>query len=502
MEKKEKSSSKNEKPVQVVRKPSLLLRLLKSVSIPAIVLACIFLFSSQIPVVKINDLNCSKNEPFDLLKAWHKHYDRFFPTESAWEDMMSEKRLFLKEYSPNGEYGYDGRIDEIVAKELDRFSGNIYCDYTGAGVYQKRQLDEINKDLSNNMYGNAHSRNPSALNTEQVVEKTRERIAKFFNTNLNDYSVIFTSGATGSLKLVAESFPWTNSSRFVYLRSNHNSVLGIREVALDQGASFSAVTEDEILSHEGNCTVPGTSKKNVLTEFPHKVFNLFAYPAQDNSAGIKYPLDWINKVKKSCGNWITLLDAAAFVPCNSLNLTQYPADFVSISFYKMFGYPTGTGVLLVRNDVTRIMQKTFFGGGTVMSSLCDTHYCRLVNKPCQKFEDGTVSFLSIKELNYGLDVLEELTMDKITKHVWAITHYLYERLNDLKHSNNVNVVKIFGKHSLKDFKKQGSIINLVVYNPFGAVVGYHKIQDESSAYGIHLRTGCNCNPGALMTSLA
>ena len=46
--------------------------------------------------------------------------------------------------------------------------------------------------------------------------------------------------------------------------------------------------------------------------------------------------------------WKVLLDAAAFVPTQPLDLRQYPADFVTISFYKIFGYPTGLGALLVR----------------------------------------------------------------------------------------------------------------------------------------------------------
>lgn len=419
------------------------------------------MLTSRIPVVKVvtepqpqTPETPSQNKTFNLEEEWHKHYDRFFPTQDAWEDMESEKKSFLKEYSPNGEYGYNGTIERIVGKELSRFAGNVYCDYTGAGVYQERQVKKCYDDLRKNMYGNAHSRNPSALNTEAAVDAIRERIVKFFHTTQSEYTVIFTSGATGSLKLVADSFPWTNSSRFVYLRSNHNSVLGIREVALDQGAQFLTVTEEDV--NDGtcsrifdNCTSTGDSKRKVLTEFPEQVFNLFAFPAEDNFAGIKYPLEWVNRVKsqaakdKSMGHWVTLVDAAAFAPCNSLNLTKYPADFVSISFYKMFGYPTGTGVLLVRNEITQLMQKTFFGGGTVTSSVCDTHFCRLVNNACQKFEDGTVSFLSINELKYGLDTLEELSMDNITRHTWAITKYLYERLNDLKHSNGSPVFKMY-----------------------------------------------------------
>ena len=55
--------------------------------------------------------------------------------------------------------------------------------------------------------------------------------------------------------------------------------------------------------------------------------------------------------------WKVMLDAAAFVPSNPLDLTEFPADFVSISFYKMFGYPTGLGALLIRTENVALMNK-------------------------------------------------------------------------------------------------------------------------------------------------
>lgn len=496
-----------------------------------LVMAAIFVlaFSSFLPLVRLegktetnsnnnsnidqqNQHNQTETKNISISERFRSHYQRFFPTNETYDSMLGEKLYFLKEFSSQHEYGYDGKVEEIVATQLERFAGNVYCDYTGSGVYQTKQLQRNFEELQSTMFGNAHSTNPSALNTDSTIENTRRRIAKFFNTNLSEYSVIFTSGATGGLKLVAESFPWTNSSRFVYLRSNHNSVLGIREVALDQGADFipidpSALDDDQCHASIGGwgCKETGSPKKGkrvILTDFPDQVFNLFAFPAQDNFAGVKYPLEWINKFKsqqlgdKTTGRWVTLLDAAAFVPSNSLNLTQYPADFVTVSFYKMFGYPTGLGVLLVRNEIVPIMQKTFFGGGTVISAVCESHFCMLSPNPCQKFEDGTVNFLGINALKFGFDVLEEIGMDRITQHIWSLTSYLYDRLASLTHKNGSPVVKIFGNHSLYDKKKQGGIINLIVFNPFGETVGYHSIQQESAAAGIHLRTGCSCNPGA------
>ena len=53
---------------------------------------------------------------------------------------------------------------------------------------------------------------------------------------------------SGALKLVGEAFPWQDGSQFVYTQDNHNSVLGIRELALDHGAAASCV---EINSGKG-----------------------------------------------------------------------------------------------------------------------------------------------------------------------------------------------------------------------------------------------------------
>eukprot|EP01107_Rhizomastix_libera_P009045 TRINITY_DN2481_c0_g1_i1.p1 TRINITY_DN2481_c0_g1~~TRINITY_DN2481_c0_g1_i1.p1 ORF type:complete len:579 (+),score=100.46 TRINITY_DN2481_c0_g1_i1:32-1738(+) len=441
----------------------------------------------------------------------HARYDRFFNTSKEWERVASLKKQFMEKNG--GKYGYSGKLDEIVAHELRRFDGNVYVDYTGAGVYQEKQISEDRDDLISNMYGNAHSRSKSALHTEEVVEKVRKQILKHFHTSSKDYHVIFTSGATGALKIVGESFPWTNNSKFAYLRSNHNSVLGIREIALDQGAQFVHVSSDELSADRCSATFGGwachaaqgageSRKKVLLTKFPDSTYNLFAFPAQDNFAGVKYPLEWINQFKskqfgeKGTGKWLTLLDAAAYVPCNDLNLTKYPADFVSISFYKMFGFPTGTGVLLVRNEVADIMQKTYFAGGNVISSTCDAHFCLLASKPCSRFEDGTINFLSISALRHGLKVLNELGMDSISKHVWSVTKYTYEQLSSLRHSTGKPLLEIFGNHEMEDPLQQGGIVSIRVMDKNGNNVGYRSVQDASAEYGIHLRTGCNCNPGA------
>jgi molybdenum cofactor sulfurtransferase len=58
---------------------------------------------------------------------------------------------------------------------------------------------------------------------------------------------------------------------------------------------------------------------------------------------VKYPLRWIQQIKAKStdkAQWRVLVDAAAYVPTQPLDLRKVNPDFVSLSFYKMFGYPT------------------------------------------------------------------------------------------------------------------------------------------------------------------
>lgn len=108
--------------------------------------------------------------------------------------------------------------------------------------------------------------------------------------------------------------------------------------------------------------------------------NLFAFPAESNFSGNLYNLDMIRiaktgaysarKIKK--GKWFVLLDAAKYVSTNKLDLSVYSPDFVTLSFYKMFGFPTGIGALLVKKNIC--LTETYFAGGTGIQTLLDHYY--------------------------------------------------------------------------------------------------------------------------------
>lgn len=137
---------------------------------------------------------------------------------------------------------------------------------------------------------------------------------------------------------------------------NHNSVNGLRVFARARGArvAYVPLTAPELR----------VSDKDVLAALAKGRGGrpgLFAYPAQSNFSGVQHPLDWVNQAQEA--GYDVLLDAAAYVPANRLDLSAVRPQFVSVSWYKVFGYPTGVGALLVRRDALSRLRRPWFSGG-------------------------------------------------------------------------------------------------------------------------------------------
>ena len=89
------------------------------------------------------------------------------------------------------------------------------------------------------------------------------------------------------------------------------------------------------------------------------------------------------------------------VSTNRSNLREVRPDFVSVSFYKMFGYPTGVGCLLVRTASLAKLRRPWFAGGTV--NFATVHARRHILSPGEAgFEDGTLNYFSIAAVEIGL----------------------------------------------------------------------------------------------------
>ena len=408
------------------------------------------------------------------------------PNRRANESVRADEAYadFITQYP---DYAKTALLDELRATEYRRLDeqGQVYLDYTGGSLYAESQLQKHLEMLRAGIFGNPHSVNPTSVAMTEHVERTRRCVLNYFNARANDYTLVFTQNASGALKLVGESFPFAPGSRFLLTFDNHNSVNGIREFARAKGATIVYAPLLAPVLHFDMARL-----ETLLDQADPAQDNLFAYPAQSNFSGVKHPLGLVEKAKAK--GWSVLLDAAAFVPTNRLDLTAVEPDFVTISFYKMFGYPTGVGALFIRRAAFAKLKRPWFAGGTVnFASVQGQAHVLSPNEAA--FEDGTLSYLSIPAVEIGLRHLEAIGIATITERVRCLTGWLLDELLALRHSNERAMVRIYGPATTQ---ARGGTVTFNLYDPHGHLLDYRRVEELAGQKGISLRTGCFCNPGA------
>ena len=364
---------------------------------------------------------------------------------------------------------------------LDR-NGEAYLDYTGSALYAERQIRAYSSLLRRGVFGNPHSEsNPSRASTE-IIDNARAQVLEFLDAPAEDYIVCFTANTSAAIKLVAESFPFSSDSCLLLSTDNHNSVNGIREYARSSGAKVEYLPLDEELR-----------LADPLSYLEENAFNsnkLFAYPAQSNFSGVKHGFA-LARYARALG-YAVLVDAAAFAPTNRISLRATPVDYLALSMYKVFGFPTGVGALVARRDSLRRLKRPWFAGGTVeyASVQNETH---LLRERESAFEDGTPAFLNIAALVDGFDLLRDVTMDGLNARVTLLTAELLERLQSLRRADGSSLVRIYGPTSIDS---RGGTVAFNILDREGRVIPYSIVETTARNSGVAIRGGCFCNPGA------
>jgi selenocysteine lyase/cysteine desulfurase len=218
--------------------------------------------------------------------------------------------------------------------------------------------------------------------------------------------------------------------------------------------------------------------------------NLFAYPIQSNFSEVQHPLEWIAEAQAK--GWDVLADCAAFLPTNRLDLSRWHPDFVPLSFYKIFGYPTGVGCLLARRDALAKLSRPWFAGGTItISSVrADDHH---MAEGETAFEEGTINYLGLPAVEIGLRHIAAIGVERIHERVVCLTGWLLDDLVSIRHSNGSPLVRVYGPTDMTD---RGGTIAINFYDPNGDLIDHRRVEPLANRERISLRTGCFCNPGA------
>jgi selenocysteine lyase/cysteine desulfurase len=373
---------------------------------------------------------------------------------------------------------------DLRAREFSRLDAqrHAYLDYAGSALYGDSQLRAHHALLRDGVFGNPHSDSVPSRASTDIIDSARRTVLRFLDADESTHDVCFTANTSAAIKLVAEGYPFTKESALLLSADNHNSVNGIREYARRSGARVRYIPlDDELRLRDAGAIIEAEARC---------AGGLLAFPAQSNFSGVRHPLDLVTRAKSR--GLDVLLDIAALVSSQTFSLRQCPADFVALSFYKLFGYPTGVGALIARRDALSRLHRPWFAGGTVLfaSVAAETHRLRPRH---EGFEDGTPDFLGIAALDAGFDMLAEAGIERLSVHVSDLTATLIEQLSALRHDNGVPVVRIYGPANMTG---RGGIVAFNVCDREGNPMPYSLVETRARQAGVSLRGGCFCNPGA------
>jgi molybdenum cofactor sulfurtransferase len=347
-----------------------------------------------------------------------------------------------------------------------QLKGHVYLDHAGTPPCPASLIKKYTQYLTETLLGNPHSAGSlSANETFTQIQSIRQQVLNHFDAQ--DYHLIFTSGATEAIRLVGEMF----QRPFYYLFDSHTSIVGLTQL---MPTSMCLSVEDM-----KTITPPAGS--------------LISFPAQSNFNGRRFPLDWISRLEPESH---VLLDAASLVSTHRLNLSQHQPSFVVLSFYKMFGFPTGLGALFIKKSVIYKLNPIYFGGGTVNAVGVDQNLCYFQWRHGieQRLERGTIAFQQIVALKFGFELIEqEMGGWKVfEERTMSLAQKTRQAMRQLCHENGAPMVLLYDSLG----ENYGPIITFQLLFPNGSLVGYSEVMTLASLHQIHLRTGCFCNPGA------
>ncbi|KAK3310054.1 pyridoxal phosphate-dependent transferase [Chaetomium strumarium] len=359
-------------------------------------------------------------------------------------------------------------------------------------------MDRFAREMTSNLFGNPHSGSASSQLSTARIEDTRLRVLRFFKADPADFDLVFVANATAGVKLVADALrAEPDGFDYAYHQASHTSLVGVREEARN-----SLCLDDQRVGTwlMGDCPFGDDGRNQPI---------LFAYPAQSNMDGRRYPLAWAEKLRCGSRRTYTMLDAAALVCSSPLDLSHADAapDFTVLSFYKIFGFPD-LGALIVRRKAEEVFSsRRYFGGGTVDMVVCLKEQWHAAKNRFlhERLEDGTLPIHSIIALDAALDVQKQLfgSMLDVAAHTAFLARRLHRGLRSLRHGNGEAVCVLYSPDPERIDKSVGlgPIIAFNVRNSLGAWVSLTEVEKLATLKGFHIRTGGVCNPGGIALAL-
>jgi cysteine desulfurase / selenocysteine lyase len=303
-----------------------------------------------------------------------------------------------------------------------------------------------------------------AVTATQVYENTREKVRQFIGAK-SKTEIIFTSGTTEGINLVAQCFALANVNEgdniIISAMEHHANLIPWQQVCIQKKAELRIIP----INTEG---VLEMSKLDTLLDNKTKIV---AVTHISNTLGTINPIEEI--IKKAHHNNIpVLIDAAQSITSHILDVEALDVDFLVFSVHKLFG-PTGVGILYGKEKYLNAMNPFKFGGDMIK----DVSFERTIFAPLpNKFEAGTPNIAGVVGLGAAIDFVENIGRTSINKHIQSLLTYAENKLSTIEN------FEIIGNSSQKS-----GIISFILRG-----IHPHDVASILSSHNIAIRAGHHC----------
>jgi cysteine desulfurase/selenocysteine lyase len=296
-------------------------------------------------------------------------------------------------------------------------------------------------------------------------ELTRTKLKDFLNAPSTD-QIIFTSGTTAGINLVAQTYGRANfKAGDVILVSNlehHSNIVPWQMIAQETGAEVQVIPVDNAGVLDMKAYVELLATKRV---------QFVAVNHVSNAIGTINPIQYIIEQAHQVGAKV-LIDAAQSVAHFEIDVQALDIDFLAFSAHKLFG-PTGVGVLYGKREFLEAMPP-YQGGGEMIKevSFSGTTY----NELPYKFEAGTPNIADVYAFGFALDYLNSLPKNAVWEQEKALLDYATEQLSQ------IDGLRIVGQAPEKI-----AVVSFVIDGVHPQDIGV--LLDK---FGVAIRTGHHC----------
>jgi len=247
-------------------------------------------------------------------------------------------------------------------------------------------------------------------------ENVRLLVKKMLNVP-DSHSVVFTSGTTESINLIAYSWGLKNLKKtdnvLITEMEHHSNIIPWQLITKRTDSSLNYIP----LNKNGTLNLESINDQILSST------KIVSISHQSNVFGTLNPIkNIIDKVKSR--DIITLIDGAQAVPHLEVDLSELDPDFYVFSGHKMLG-PTGVGVLIGRNEILEEMDP-FMGGGEMINKVSMQE--ATWNDIPWKFEAGTPKVAQVIGLGAAINYLMNIGLDNVHSHEQSLLRYTLNAL--------------------------------------------------------------------------